>query len=141
MASKSNPALTATLEDFIQEGKTDQLTYKNFSITNQIGNISFVETNIIDFYLDELKAICVEIPIENITQEQIVKYKYQPDLLAYDIYGSTQLDFIVLICNGIIDPKEFDFKIKSLLLPKASTLKTYLSEIFRSEKDWIDTRT
>jgi len=141
MASKSNPAKTYTLDDFILEGASDQLTYKNFAITQQIGNISFVDTGLLDYYLRELKSTSVEIPIENITHDQMVKYKYQPDLLAYDIYGSTQLDFVVLLCNGIIDPKEFDFKVKSLLLPKASTLKEFLSEVFRSEKPWIDTRT
>ena len=141
MAAKSNPAKTYTLDDFILEGKSDQLTYINFAITQQIENISFVDTSLIDYYLDELKSISIEIPIENITQDQIIKYRYQPDLLAYDIYGSTQLDFIVLMCNGIIDPKEFDFKVKSLLLPKASILNTFLSEVYKSEKPWINTRT
>ncbi len=141
MAKKSNPAKTYTLDDFILEGKSDQLTYKNFAITQQIGNISFVDTGILDYYLKELKSTSIEIPIENVTNDQIVKYRYQPDLLAYDIYGSTQLDFVVLLCNGIIDPKEFDFKVKSLLLPRASTLITFLSEVYKSEKSWIDTRT
>ena len=141
MASKSNPAKTYTLDDFILEGKTDQLTYSNFAITRKTSYATFVDTGLLDYYLKELKAVSIEIPIENITQDQIVKYRYQPDLLAYDIYGSVQLDFIVLLCNGIIDPKEFDFKVKSLLLPKASVLVEFLSQVYRSEQTWIDTRT
>ena len=140
MASKSNPALTNSLDDFIVEGQTDELTYHNFSITRKTNYAEFSDTTLIDLYLQELKTICIEIPIENVTPAQISKYKYQPDLLAYDIYGSTQLDFIVLICNGIIDPKEFDFKIKSLYLPKASALMELLSQIYRSESDWVALR-
>lgn len=141
MASKSDPAKTYTLEDFILEGKTDQLTYTNFAITKKMSYGSFVETGLLDYYLKELKAVSIEIPIENITHDQIIRYKYQPDLLAYDIYGSVQLDFVVMLCNGIIDPKDFDFKITTLLLPKASTLIEFLSQVYRSEQSWINTRT
>ena len=141
MASKSNPAKTYTLDDFILEGKTDQLTYQNFAITRKTDYASFVETGLLDYYLKELKAMSIEIPIENITHDQIIKYRYQPDLLAYDIYGSTQLDFVVLLCNGIIDPKEFDFKVKSITLPKASVLVEFMSQVYRSEREWINSRT
>lgn len=141
MADKSNPAKTYTLDDFILEGKTDQLTYKNFAITTQTDYASFVETGLLDYYLKELRSISVEIPIENVTHDQIIRYKYQPDLLAYDIYGSVQLDFVVMLCNGIIDPKEFDFKVTSLILPQASTLMEFLSQVYRSEQNWINLRT
>lgn len=135
MAGKSNPALTFTLSDFIEAGKTDQLTYTKFSLVSELNGVKYASFNIVADYLDVLKKICVQIPRENITQAQIAKYKYNPDLLAYDIYGSTQLEFIVLYANNIIDPKEFDFHNRYLYLPRASVLQRFLSDVYNAEYD------
>jgi hypothetical protein len=136
MASISTPALTYTLNDFIKEQQSDDMTYANFSIIRETSYARFTETGLLDYYMPDLKKICIKIPIENVTSEQKVKYKYHPDLLAYDIYGSVQLDFVVLLCNGIIDPKEFDLKCAFLLLPKRSVLSDFLSKVYNSEKTW-----
>ena len=133
MAGISNPSMTYTLEDFIEAGQSDQLTYTKFSIINEINGVKFASMNIVSDYINELKKLCVPVPKENITPEQIARYKYNPDLLAYDLYGSTQLEFIVLYCNNIIDPKEFDFHNKYLYLPKASVLQSFLSSVYQSE--------
>ena len=133
MAGISDPAKTYTLSDFVEAGENDQITYAKFSVINEINGIKFTSFNIVDTYLDELKKICVKIPKENITAVQLARYKYNPDLLAYDIYGSTQLDFIVLYCNNIIDPKDFDFHNRYLYLPKASVLREFLSEVYSAD--------
>ena len=136
MIINNNPALTYTLSDFVELGKQDEMTYNNFSIIRYRMSTEFAEQNIVDYYLSELRTICLK--ITSISEEEINRYKYAPDLLAYDVYGTTQLDFIVLLCNGIIDPKEFDFKRKYLLLPKADALKEFLSRVYNSESDWIN---
>ena len=133
MAGVANPALTFTLTDFIEAGRSDQLTYDTFSLFNELNGVNIATYNIVSDYLRELKQICVQIPKENITVDQLAKYKYNPDLLAYDIYGTTQLEFIVLYCNNIIDPKEFDFHHRYLYLPRASVLQTFLSEIYNAD--------
>ena len=129
------PALTYTIEDFIAEGSADDMTYYNYSILRFSELGSFSETNILDFYLDEIKSICLK--IKTFSEEEITKYKYHPDLLAYYLYGSTQLDFVILLVNGIIDPKEFDFKRGYLLLPRRSDLFEILEEIRSSESEWV----
>ena len=134
--AKSSPALTYTLDDFIGEKQSDDMTYSNFSIIRETSYARFTETGLLDYYMRDLKDTCIKIPIENVTFEQKARYKYQPDLLAYDIYGSTQLDFVVLLCNGIIDPKEFDLKCSYLSLPRRSSLNKLLSDVYRSEKSW-----
>lgn len=134
--AKNDPALTYTLSDFISMGKQDEITYRNFSILRYNMKTEFAEQNILDYYLSELKNCCLK--VTEFTEEEITKYKYAPDMLAYDIYGSVQLDFIILLCNGIIDPKEFDFKRKSILLPKKSVLNEFLSKVYNSESSWID---
>ena len=136
MNAKNNPALTYTLSDFIAMKDQDELTYANFSIMNRSLSTEFVEQNILDYYLKELKSLCVK--VNSITPEEKIKYIYAPDLLAYDIYGSVQLDFIVLLCNGMIDPKEFDFKRSYLSLPRPSELKEFLSMVYNAESTWLN---
>lgn len=135
MAAKNDPALTYTLSDFVEIGKQDEMTYTNFSIIQYRMSTEFAEQNIIDYYLSELKSICLK--ITSLSEDEINKYKYAPDILAYDVYGTTQLDFIVLLCNGMIDPKDFDFKRKYLLLPRANVLQEFLSQVYNSESDWL----
>ena len=135
MASVARPANTYTITDFINEGKSDDMTYINFSILEKMPIGQYAETNVLDFYLPEIKKICLK--VETFTEEEISKYKYQPDLLAYDIYGSTQLDFIILLVNGIIDPKEFDFSRGYILIPTRTNLFTILEQIKNSENEWL----
>ena len=134
--TKHDPAVTYTLSDFVEMGSQDELTYSNFAILRYKMQTEFAEQNILDYYLQELKNLCIK--VTEFTEEEIVKYKYAPDMLAYYLYGSTQLDFIILLCNGIIDPKEFDFKRNYLLLPRASILNEFLSRVYNTESTWLD---
>jgi hypothetical protein len=72
---------------------------------------------------------CIDVTLD---RDEYVKYKYAPDLLAFDVYGSVQLDFIILYMNGIIDPKDFDFK--TLKLVRSSILKDFLNHVFSSQR-------
>ena len=35
------------------------------------------------------------------SNEEYRRYKYRPDLFAYDVYGKTDYDFVILLVNGI----------------------------------------
>jgi hypothetical protein len=135
MAGVANPALTFTLTDFIEAGQSDQLTYDTFSLFNELNGVSIATYNIVSDYLSELKQTCVQIPKENITVDQLARYKYNPDLLAYDLYGSTQLDFVILFINDMIDPKDFD--IKTIKLIRASVMKQLLSDVYNTNEGYI----
>lgn len=128
----SNPALTYTLDQFISMKFTDELTYYNFSIIEMVNGSKLLDHNLIEDYLPELEALCVNCELD---QEQYKKYKYSPDLLAFDVYGSTQLDFVILMINDMIDPKEFD--LKTIKLPYASHLKTFLSSVYNAESSYL----
>lgn len=128
----NNPALTYTLEHFIQMQHSDELTYRNFSILEVVDDLEFIDHNLVEDYLDELESICI--PCE-LTDDQYKKYKYSPDLLAYDVYGSVQLDFVIMYANGMVDPKEFNSKV--VKLPYASGLKLYLNSVYNSNSSYI----
>jgi len=128
----NEPAKTYTLEQFITMKNTDNMTYNNFSIYGIIDGQKILESNLIDDYIDELNTIS---NIIQLSDEEYKKYKYSPDLLAYDVYGSTQLDFIVLAANDMIDPK--DFNIRKMKLPTVSRLREFLNSVYNSNSNWI----
>lgn len=127
-----DPSLTHTLEEFILMKNNDDMTYFNFSIIEELNGIKIVDHNLIEDYLDELKALCITCELD---QAQYNRYKYSPDLLSFDIYGTTQLDFVILMINDMIDPK--DFTLKTIKLPYASQMKTFMQNVYNSEQGYI----
>jgi len=128
----NNPAQTFTLDQFISMKNTDDMTYNNFSIYGIIDGQKTLESNLIDEYLDELVKIC---SIVQLSDDEYKKYKFAPDILAYDVYGSVQLDFVVLAANDMVDPK--DFNLRKLKLPTASRMREYLNEVYSANSGWI----
>ena len=129
---ESSAASTHTLDDFIENQSADQITFRNFSLFEKLNDLEIFYKNILEDYMDSLKNICIKAKLDT---KQYQRYRYFPDLLAYDVYGSTQLDFIILFCNDIIDPKDFDFK--ELWLPYANKLKDLLNNVYNSNRYYI----
>ena len=127
-----DPAMTHTLEEFIEMKTGDNFTYRNFSILDKFGDVECLDHNLIDDYMDVIEKLTQTVTL---SREEFGKYKYSPDLLAYDIYGSVQLDFIILFINDMVDPKEFNRQ--TIKLPYASVMAELLSEIYNSDQEYI----
>ena len=78
MADKK-PHKTYTLEEFIESGENDLLTYANFSLLEKISDIEIPTENIIFDYISEIKKAAVTVKL---TENEFIKYKYKPKLLA-----------------------------------------------------------
>lgn len=128
-----DPSKTYTIDDFINMRDADDMTYYRFSILDKIDNVQHLDRNVVEEYLEDLERNALYVTLTN---EEFVRYKYNPDLLAYDLYGTVQLDFIILLINGMIDPKEFDRK--NIRLPKASVLKEFLSQVYAANSGYIN---
>ena len=128
----SNPALTYTLDDFISMQISDDMTYYNFSILEVIDGVEHLDSNLVEIYLEELKSQCISVQF---SEEELKKYKYNADLLAYNLYGSVQLDFVILLLNDMYDPKEFTKK--NVILPHSSTLSKFLNDVYSKEAGYI----
>ena len=124
---------THTLKEFISRRFDDQITFRNLAIIENVNGEEWIDRTLILDYLPELKNISQDVEL---TSEEYRKYKCNPDLLAYDIYGSTQLDFIILLINDIIDAKEFDSK--KLKLPYVQQLSSYLTDIYNSNSGYLE---
>lgn len=126
----NDPSLTYSMEDFVKMKFSDTLTYYNFSILEKIESTEQLDTNLFEEYVD-----CLPLTKVRMEDEEFKRYKYRPDLLAYDLYGSTQLDFVILLVNDAIDPKDFDRQI--IMLPRSSDLFTVLDQIYSTNYEYI----
>lgn len=126
--------LAISVQDFIALRTSDEITYYNYSIVEylDVGFDMFV-TNLLYDYQDELEDIAVTVSLTPIEQ---AKYKYKPYLFAFDVYGSTEAKFIIMMLNNIIDPKEFDFeKVKVI---RYGDLITILNRMQAVNEDYMN---
>lgn len=120
-----------SIQQFISNKPTIGTDYQNMSLVEERGNIQFPVVNLItDDYFDEFKKASVRVEL---TEDEILKYKYRPKLLAYDIYDNAELYYIILRLNDLYNIKDFNLGKKYLyLIPKAK-LKEYLSDVYSQE--------
>ena len=126
-----------TVEEFIESNAgSKSINYYNFSILQQEEvsgeTLQLLDMNIVDDYIDELQSVCVNVQLSD---KELMKYSYNPGLLAYDVYGSTELEFVILKLNGVIDPKDFNFP--TIKLVEVSVLEDILSTIYSAENKFI----
>ena len=128
-----DPAITYTLDQFISMQISDDLTYYNFSIIEVMDGVEHTSMNMIEEYIDVLHKECLPVEFSDI---ELKKYIYRPDILAHDLYGSVQLDFVIMMLNDMIDPKEFTSKF--VMLPYSSALFRFLDNVYSKESKYIN---
>lgn len=129
----TNPEKSYTVEQFITFKDDDTASYNNLSFRDKYDNIIYPIKNIIDDYTDELNELLVDVVM---SESEFLKYRYRPKLLAFDIYGNAELDFLILAMNGICNMKEFDSK--NIKLIKNKDLDSFITSIFNANKDDLD---
>lgn len=123
---------TYTIEEFIASKDSDEITNNKFVIAKYLNGIELPITNLLYDYEDELNSMTVKVKLSEL---EMIKYRYKPFLFAYDVYGSVETEFLILMLNNIIDPKDFDFNpIK--VVPK-STLIALLGRIISINENYI----
>lgn len=126
----SSPAKTSTLEEFIALSSKTLISYKNLSFVERIDNErEFSIWNVLSDYDQELKNICVDVELSDI---DFRRYGYNPKVLAYDLYGSTELFFIILAANGICTAKEFNNRTVKLIKPE--DLEEFIQMVYNANK-------
>lgn len=125
-----------TIEGTIEKGKNVLLIYNNLALLRRLinndYNIDSPEDNVIYDYLSELKNATIKVELSN---AQYLKYKYRPDLLSYDMYGTPIFEYVILALNDIISPKYFTKK-KIYMIPE-EYMDMLIGEIYDAEKDYI----
>lgn len=130
-----NPLYSHTLEEFIAAGDSSTIpTYDSWCFLDNYNNIKFTVKNVLDDYLVELKNLATNVYL---TDADLSKYNYKPKLLSADVYGTTDLFYLILIMNGICNVKEF-VNINPIKMIKKDDLFSYLSNIITCEKKNIE---
>jgi len=124
---------TYDLSGFISAGATDETTYYNYSILSYLNGFEYAITNLLYDYADEFEDYSHHVRLSDL---DFYKYRYKPSLLAFDVYGSVEAGFIVMMLNGIISDKEFDFK--RVKLVKTSDLVEILGRIYSANQTYLN---
>lgn len=130
------PQNTYTIEQYINCQSDTLMCYYNSSFVDKVGNVTYSSHNVVSDYLDELRSdnYCV---LVELSDEQLAKYIYRPKLLCYDIYGNTELHFIILLINDMYSCKQFTKK--KLLMPTQDMMKEIANKILNSNRAAIQT--
>lgn len=133
----SEPQLTYTLNQFIALKDVDRIVYRRYSImqrslTNE--ELLYCIDNVIHTYMDEMKK---KRKIVSVTESERIKYAYKPKLLAYDVYGSTELFFILLALNGMCNMKQFDLVERKFFALTPQDCAQFMSDIYNAEGDYL----
>lgn len=131
------PQETYTLNQFIEMKDIDKLVYRRYSImqrslTNE--ELVYCIDNVIYTYMEEMNA---RRKIVSVTETERIKYAYKPKLLAYYIYGSTELFFLLLALNGMCNLKQFDLSERRFFALTPQDASTYMSNIYNAESEYI----
>lgn len=129
---------THTIGEFIRVGTSinDHTGYRDLSYYDTRDGIEFTLKALIDDYLYELKEMAIDV---NLTDKEVMKYRYNPKLLCYDIYGSTKIYYIILRLNDMCNVHEFDLATKKIKMLTTSDMSDSLGGIYKSENLSLDT--
>lgn len=132
----NNPEYTSTIKEYIQSEPTVNINCDSFNIYDKIDGLSIISYNVLNDYKKELlDASFFADFTDNIDYQY---YRYRPKLLSYDLYGTTELFFILLFINDIYDVKDFDRK--TIRIIKKDKLSSILSYIYSSNKSSVENR-
>ena len=127
-----NNTKVQTLTDFIRYGKTSSFSIPNVSFLIKSDNI---------VYLDEVAyAKYNDLLLENstvldLTTIEYNKYRLEPKLLSYELYGTPNLYHLILYLNNV---SEFEFDLKRVRLLNYSSINDMLKLILAHEEDNIN---
>ena len=132
--AKISPDTTYTIDSFVTIGRMTSVTYDKFSYKEMLSNGTIASIlNTIDDYIPEINDYVVNVEL---SREQYLKYRFKPKLLCYDIYGNGEVYWLIMRINGIIDVKEFDFKVLKMI--RVEDLEMIFTRIYNAEYKWMN---
>lgn len=127
------PQTTYTLEQFINCQSDNNVTYHNLSYVHKSDGFESTVYNVLSDYINEIREeYCMTVGLD---KDQLFKYSYRPKLLSFDVYGDTELFYIILLVNDMSSFKEFTKDI--LLMPTKAGMAELTKRIFNANKDSI----
>lgn len=119
MAENMKMGEESTIGAFIRDFNAEDLTFDEFYLQQVLAfkDGKKLLTNfdsLLVKYMPEIKQIVTTV---NFPNEQYLRYRYNPKLLSYDLYGTTELWALILDLNELTSVAQFD--IRKVKLPNA----------------------
>ena len=137
--NRANSSNIWTLSDFISEYSIEDLRIDAFYLqqvfwdkNKMTHKVVVNENRIADKYANELEE---NKHIVELTTKEYYKYRYNPKLLSYDIYGTTELWFFILMANELYSISEFDLR-KVVLFDTA--IITKLNRMLEMDAEFLE---
>ena len=137
--NRANSSNIWTLSDFISEYSIEDLRIDAFYLqqvfwdkNKMTHKVVVNENSIADKYVNELEE---NKHIVELTTKEYYKYRYNPKLLSYDIYGTTELWFFILMANELYSISEFDLR-KVVLFDTA--IITKLNRMLEMDAEFLE---
>ena len=92
--------------------------------------MEFVVKNTLSDFIYELKQMSIKVTLND---DEIRKYRYNPKMLSFDLYGTTRLYYVILLMNDLCDIHKFDLKNNNLLLLTKSQMANSISKIYKAD--------
>ncbi len=125
---------TATIKDYISKYQTDDVVLSSFFLKEVLNtetgkNLIVNDRSLLSKYLPELESSKVKVQLSN---SEYRKYRFNPKRLSYDLYGTTELWFLILDANELHSITQFDLQVVSLY---DTSILSKMSRIFNLEKE------
>ena len=112
MATPMKMGNSATMDSYTRSYRNETLTFDQFYL-QQVLTFGKDRKALVNFdsclvkYMPEIRQIVtkVEFPVD-----KYQKYKFNPKLLSYDLYGTTELWALILDLNELHSASEFDLR-------------------------------
>ena len=127
----SDPRLAPTVVDFILAGKeTNVIRYPHLMFQESKDGINYVVHSVLDDYLQDMQEKAIECTLSKAERD---RYFLKPRILSSDIYGTTELYYIILRINNMWSPKQFTLENNKLKMLTKDHMNSFLSAIMRVE--------
>lgn len=120
-----------TLNDLIRYGKTSSFSLPSVSFLQKRDNVIYLDQLVYNKYKDLINDKAMQITL---TTVEYNKYKLNPKLLSYDLYGTPNLDHLILWLNNT---SEFEFDTYTIKLIPKSIVRNLLNSILVHEESNI----
>ena len=120
-----------TLNDLIRYSEVGKYTLPTVSLVEKFENVVIFEKLIYNDYEEKIKPYISTVILN---EEEYNKYKYKPELLAYDLYGNQNLYHLLLFVNNC---SEYEFDMHGIQVVEPTALETVIYKIISHEDERI----
>lgn len=124
----------STIQSVIDEGLETKMLSTTLSlkeiITNSAGEKFIV--NMFNLYEKYYEILLDHVVVATLTEAEYRRYRFQPKLLSFDLYGTKELHYMLLRLNHVYSVINFDFNEVRVFKP---TVLNLLNEIMVVEAE------